>query len=99
MNKIIQAQQEGARRVICDALARTNGRPTDAAKILGTTRQNFNAWAQAAEYPNRRLENHMKTNSSLTAHVPDSVKISAGGVCRGRAGAVGGWVNGRVRGR
>ena len=44
MNKIIQAQQEGARRVICDALARTNGRATDAAKMLGMTRQNFNAW-------------------------------------------------------
>ena len=44
MNKIIQAQQEAAHRVVCDALARTNGRPADAAKLLDTTRQNLNAW-------------------------------------------------------
>ena len=43
MNKIIEAEREGASRAICDALARTHGRSVDAAKLLGTTRQNLNA--------------------------------------------------------
>ena len=62
MNKIRQAQNDAAKKVIIDALIQSNGRIVDAAHLCGVSRQSMWKWIRKFDLDRDQWRIHANEN-------------------------------------